>query len=171
MEERVFVGFGGNLPSPEWGPPRRVIEAALAALDGEAGVRVMRRSPFYRTRPQPPSAQPWFVNGVAEIATVLPPATLLARLHGLEARFGRVRRAPNEARILDLDLLAYGTLATGPDEDVIVPHPRLHERVFVLRPLCDLAPTWRHPRLQCSAAELLAALAVEQTVLPIGDAE
>jgi 2-amino-4-hydroxy-6-hydroxymethyldihydropteridine diphosphokinase len=172
MEEGVFVGLGGNLPAAPWGSPRRVMEAAVAALAGTADIRVLRRSRWYRSPPEPPSAQPWFVNGVVEIATALPPAALLTRLHAIEARFGRVHGERNAARSLDLDLLAYGEITSNAAGPLILPHPRMHQRAFVLAPLCDIAPAWRHPRLHRSAAQLLAALAPEQTALPIvGDGE
>jgi len=168
MEEGVFIGLGGNLPTAPWGSPRRVLEAAVAALAGADDIEVLRRSRWYRSRPEPPSAQPWFINGVIEIATALPPAALLARLQEIEARFGRVRGERNAARSLDLDLLAYGEI-TSDAAALILPHPRMHQRTFVLAPLCDIAPAWRHPRLHRSAAQLLAALAPEQTAFPIVD--
>lgn len=162
MQAGVFIGVGGNLSKTPWPTPRHVLEAALAVLGGDTNIRLVRRSPWYRTRPWPPSAQPWCINGVVEIATLLPPGPLLDRLHRLESQFGRVRRERNEARILDLDLLAYADIISDPADLVLLPHPRMHERPFVLVPLCDIAPGWRHPKLHHSAAELLAALAPEQ---------
>jgi 2-amino-4-hydroxy-6-hydroxymethyldihydropteridine diphosphokinase len=153
----ILIGIGGNLPHPVHGPPRRTCEAALAALEA-AGVSVLARSPWYATTPVPPSDQPEFVNGLVQVATRLRPEDLLALLHRVEADFGRIRGRPNEARTLDLDLLTYGqerrTGADGP----ILPHPRLHERAFVLLPLRDLAPRWRHPTLGRGVADLIAAL-------------
>jgi 2-amino-4-hydroxy-6-hydroxymethyldihydropteridine diphosphokinase len=95
----IFIGIGANLPHPEHGPPRETCEVALAALTS-AGLHVLRRSRWYESEPVPPSDQPWFVNGVAEVATRLAPADLLERLHRVEAAFGRVRRRANEARVL-----------------------------------------------------------------------
>ena len=107
----------------------------------------------------PASDQPWFVNGVAEVATRLDPAALLVLLHAVEREFGRTRGVANAARVLDLDLLAYGaTVADGRNGGPILPHPRLHERAFVLVPLVDLAPDWRHPVLGKTATELLRDL-------------
>jgi 2-amino-4-hydroxy-6-hydroxymethyldihydropteridine diphosphokinase len=154
----IFIGFGANLPS-RFGGPRETIEAALAALP-EQGVEVTRVSPFYRTQPVPVSDQPWFVNAVAEVATGLSATELLAALHRMEERFGRVREARNEPRVIDLDLLDYdGQIALG---EPILPHPRLHRRAFVLLPLRDLAPDWRHPTLKRDIAELIAELPPEQ---------
>ena len=84
------------------------------------------------------------MNGVAVVETSLPPGDLLALLHEIERRFGRERREVNAARILDLDLIAYGDLVRT-DAPPLLPHPRLHERAFVLLPLADVAPDWRHP--------------------------
>ena len=102
----------------------------------------------------PPSGQPWYVNGVAEIATALGPDRLLALLHRVEDDFGRVRLARDEARVLDLDLLAYGRTVSAPGAWPVLPHPRLEERAFVVLPLAELAPVWRHPVSGLSAAEL-----------------
>lgn len=162
----ILIGLGANLVHPEHGSPRHTCEAALAAL-GEAGVRVLRRSRWYESAPVPRSDQPWFVNGVAELATDLDAAALLACLHGVEADFGRVRRSVNEARLLDLDLLAYGRRVSAPGEVPVLPHPRLGERAFVVLPLAELAPDWRHPESGLSAAELASRLPSDQTARPI----
>ncbi len=136
--------------------------AAVAQLPA-IGVAIVARSPWYLSEPVPASDQPWFVNGVVEIATELPPPELLARLLALEAQFGRERGARDAARTLDLDLLDYdGRECSTPD--LVLPHPRLHERRFVLAPLCDIVPDWRHPRLGLTAAELLAGLPPGQPI-------
>ena len=110
----------------------------------EAGLTVSRRSRWYETAPVPASDQPWYVNGVAEMTTSLEADVLLARLHQIEGAFGRVRRIRNEARVLDLDLLAYHDLVVT-SAGLTLPHPRLRDRAFVLLPLAELAPQWRHP--------------------------
>ena len=116
------------------------------ALLSSVGITVVRRSRWYMSQPVPPSDQPWYVNGVAAVETALAPPALLAALLAVEARFGRRRGAPNAARTLDLDLLDYdGTQCVS--ERLALPHPRLHERRFVLAPLAEIAPRWRHPRL------------------------
>jgi 2-amino-4-hydroxy-6-hydroxymethyldihydropteridine diphosphokinase len=153
----ILIGVGANLPHPIHGAPLRTCQAALEAL-AASGVKLLARSPWYRTAPVPASDQPDFVNGVVEVATRLDPAELLSLLHRIEADFGRVRGRPNAARTLDLDLLAYGaTIREGPDGPIL-PHPRLHERAFVLLPLRDVAPGWRHPKLGKRVADLIAAL-------------
>lgn len=161
----IFVGLGANLESPDFGPPVRTLEAALAALDGE-DCRVVRRSRWYESAPVPPSDQPWFMNGVAEIETFQPPDRLLARLHRIEAEFGRVRSVPDAPRVLDLDLLVYGEEVLDEAPGPIVPHPRLQERAFVLLPLRELAPGWIDPRSGRSLDELIDALPGGQTCRP-----
>jgi 2-amino-4-hydroxy-6-hydroxymethyldihydropteridine diphosphokinase len=160
--EPILIGIGANLPHPIHGEPRRTCEAAVAAL-AAAGVRVLARSPWYASAPVPVSDQPEFVNGVARVATVLEPTALLSLLHGLEAQFGRVRGQPNAARTLDLDLLAFGDVVLNDPSGLILPHPRLHERAFVLLPLRDVAPGWRHPVTGATATQLIAALPPEQS--------
>jgi 2-amino-4-hydroxy-6-hydroxymethyldihydropteridine diphosphokinase len=163
----ILIGLGANLASPEFGPPPQSLEAALRLI-AERGARVVARSRWYRSAPVPVSDQPWFVNGVADVATALEPAALLQVLHEVEARFGRVRRERNEARVLDLDLLAYDDRVSADGEAPVLPHPRLHERAFVLRPLAEIAPHWRHPRLGRTIAALIAGLPREATAEPIG---
>lgn len=156
----IFVAMGANLPHPEYGPPVETLSAALAALE-EYGVSVVRRSRWYRTAPVPLSDQPWFVNGVAEVDTDLSAEDLLATLHRVEARFGRVRHRRLEPRIVDLDLISFNDLvrpAAGSDEGLVLPHPRMHQRAFVLLPLAELAPDWRHPRLGIGIETMIARL-------------
>jgi 2-amino-4-hydroxy-6-hydroxymethyldihydropteridine diphosphokinase len=121
------------------------------------GVAVRGISTWYETAPVPASDQPWFVNGVVRVETVLPPLDLMNVLHEIEAAHARERSTPNAARTLDLDLLAYGEIILG-QGPVLLPHPRLHERAFVLLPLRDVAPDWRHPTLKRTPAELIAGL-------------
>ena len=154
----ILIGLGANLASHA-GSPATTIDAALAALEA-SGVTVAARSPLYESEPVPRSDQPWFVNAVARVETRLEPEGLLALLHEIERRFGRVRRERNEARPLDLDLLAYDDVVRVGGA-LLLPHPRLHERAFVLKPLADVAPEWRHPILARTAVELLSALPEE----------
>jgi 2-amino-4-hydroxy-6-hydroxymethyldihydropteridine diphosphokinase len=161
----ILIGLGANLPTSEFGPPVAGCEAALVELDNR-GLRVAARSRWYTSAPVPPSDQPWFVNGVARVETALTPDAVLAVLHAVERRFGRVRTVRNAARTLDLDLLAYGDVVLREGE-VVVPHPRLHERAFVLLPLAEVAPGWRHPVLGLTAAAMVEALPPDQTIRPL----
>lgn len=162
----ILIGAGANLPGPV-GEPAVTLRWAFGSLAAR-GVEVRAISPLYATAPVPPSHQPDFVNAVAELATALEPGPLLELLHVIEAEAGRVRDVPNAARPLDLDLLAWHDRVTLERSSgglaIQVPHPRLHERAFVLRPLVDIAPGWRHPQLGRTAAELLAALPPGQQV-------
>jgi 2-amino-4-hydroxy-6-hydroxymethyldihydropteridine diphosphokinase len=155
--DMILIGVGANLPSAA-GSPRATCDAALVYL-GRLGVVITGRSPWYETAPVPASDQPWFVNGVASVQTALSPAGLLAALHLTEAAFGRLRTAPNAPRTLDLDLLAYRD-EVKTEAAPVLPHPRLTERAFVLFPLRDLAPMWRHPVLGETAADLAAKVSL-----------
>lgn len=181
--KKILIGLGANLPSLA-GNPRQTLEAAVASL-GRAGLEDIARSRWFATAPVPASDQPWFVNGVMAATTAMGPEAVLALLLDVESRFGRQRRQRWEARAIDLDLLAYDELvlpdrtaweraAADPEEAqsmLFVPHPRLHERRFVLAPLADLAPDWRHPVLDASAADLLAALPEDNACRPMPDVE
>jgi 2-amino-4-hydroxy-6-hydroxymethyldihydropteridine diphosphokinase len=154
----ILIGLGANLPSA-LGPPLATLEAALAALE-KARVAILARSLWYRSAPVPASDQPWYVNAVASIATALGPVELLALLHQVEARIGRERRTRNEPRAVDLDILDYDGLVRA--DAPMLPHPRMQTRGFVLLPLRDVAPGWRHPVSGAGLAELIAALPADQ---------
>lgn len=155
------------MPWKKGGTPAATLAAAVAAIERE-NLGTLTVSPFYASAPVPRSDQPWYVNAVIamEGCTVVEADQLLGRLHRLEDRFGRERNARWAARTLDLDLLAFDQRIfgwqrrqPGPDDgSLIVPHARLHERLFVLRPLADLLPAWRHPVLGHSVAQMLADL-------------
>jgi|SRR5579864_9434177 len=160
----ILIGLGANLPSSV-GPPLKTLEAALRAL-GDAGVKIAARSRWYRTAPVPASDQPWFANGVARIETSLDAIELLALLQKIEHQFGRQRGIRNVPRTLDLDILDYeGKVDEGPD--LTLPHPRMEERAFVLLPLAEVAPDWRHPKSGQGVAALIAALPAGQKAEPI----
>ena len=163
----ILIGLGGNLPSAEFGAPRATLEAALAALDA-AGIGIRQRSRWYRTTPVPDDGQPHYVNGVARPRDrPARPRTSWRLLLETERRFGRIRTQRWAPRVLDLDLLAYHDHVTwaepAPAGSPMLPHPRLHERAFVLVPLAEIAPAWRHPvlgRTRLGAAGGAAARAI-----------
>lgn len=164
----ILIGLGANLPSPRFGPPRETLVTALDRMNSE-GIRVVRRSRFYRTAPVPSGDDPWYVNAVAAVVTSLGPVPLLNRLLAIEADFGRVRSVRNAPRVLDLDLLAYGEVATGAGTAPELPHPRLTERAFVLLPLAEVAPDWRHPVSGAAVRDLIALLPPDQVAEPDAD--
>ena len=153
----VIVAIGANLPGKDGSSPLQTCKRVSIALDRIAGLRLLAVSNWYETTPIPASAQPAYVNGAAALLGAADPVELLARLQAIEAAEGRVRGEANAARTLDLDIIAMGAcMREAPDP--ILPHPRMHLRAFVLRPLLDLAPDWQHPVLHRSAAALLASL-------------
>ena len=167
----ILVALGANLPTASHGTPAEGLDAALAVL-AEGGIRPVAQSRWYRSAPIPPADGPWFVNGVVRVESTLSPVPLMARLLAVEAAFGRKRNVAGADRPLDLDLLDYHgqVIRREADDDgpaLILPHPRLAERAFVLAPLIEVAPNWRHPISGASAASLLAALAAEQALEPL----
>ncbi|MGF1455544.1 MAG: 2-amino-4-hydroxy-6-hydroxymethyldihydropteridine diphosphokinase [Alphaproteobacteria bacterium] len=171
----ILVALGSNLPSIA-GESRSTLEAATASLD-TGPTNVVARSRVYRSAPVPPSGQPDFMNAVIALSSTLAPESLMDRLHTVETQFGRRRRDRWEARTLDLDLIDYHQFVTigashpeTPDWPVgalVLPHPRMHQRAFVLRPLLDIVPNWVHPLLQVSARALLDTLGDDQICEPI----
>lgn len=150
----IFVALGANLPSTA-GSPRATLDAALRSLAQEGG-DIVARSRMYRSAPVPKSDQPDYFNAVVALKTALDPVALLSVLHRIEDRFGRARRQPNAARTLDLDLIAYDDMVR--DTPPILPHPRMHQRAFVLLPMAEIDPHWRHPCLGLGIGALIDAL-------------
>lgn len=133
MNHRAFVALGSNLEDPQ-----HQVLRALAELDSLPETRVIAKSALYRTAPVGYDNQPDFINAAAEVSTTLEPVALLRALLALETAHGRERPFPNAPRVLDLDLLLYDDLELH-DPELTLPHPRLHERGFVLFPLADIA--------------------------------
>lgn len=146
----VIIALGANV-----GDPAAQLDAAVAALRDL--VDVDRVSPIYRTAPVGYLDQPDFLNAVLTGRTRATVFELRRRMQRIEDDFGRERGIANGPRTIDLDLLAFGPLVWT-SADLVLPHPRMHERTFVLVPLADVAPAWRHPRLGLNAAEMLARL-------------
>ena len=156
---KAFIGLGANL-----GDHQAQVRRALLTLAELPGTRLLAASSLYRSAPVGVVAQPDFINAVAEIATTLVARALLEALLAAERRFGRRREFPGAPRTLDLDLLLYGDQVIA-EPGLIVPHPRMHERAFVLAPLAEIAPDIAIPG-KGSAGTLLRACAdqkVEKT--------
>lgn len=156
----ILIGIGANLPGPYGEAPLVMARAAVTSLAGLAGLRLAGVSGFWESAPVPASAQPRYVNAVARLEGEADAAALLARLHAIEAAAGRTRAAANAARPLDLDILDIdGIVRAAPDP--VLPHPRMAARAFVLRPLAEVAPGWRHPVTGQPIGELLAAVVAQ----------
>ena len=155
QKARAFIGAGANL-----GEPVRQIRQALDELKKSPGVRLGAVSSLYRTQPMGPIAQPPFVNAVFSLECGISAQELLALLLSVEEKMGRIRRERWGPRVIDLDLLFFDE-AIICEQGLEVPHPRLHERRFVLTPLVEIAPDIIHPVLKKSAFDLLAALPAE----------
>ncbi len=153
----ILVAIGANLPDRNGRTPLATCQNAARALGSIPGLAVGAVSGWFLTAPQPPAAQPDYVNGVVRLSGTIAPEALLASLQAFEARSGRSRAAPNAARPLDLDIIAMGNLVRE-RPDPVLPHPRAHLRRFVLVPLAEVAPGWVHPVLRRSVEELIAAL-------------
>jgi 2-amino-4-hydroxy-6-hydroxymethyldihydropteridine diphosphokinase len=157
----ILIALGANLPSRA-GPPADTVRAAIARFPAD-GIVLRAFAPLYQSRAWPDPSDPVFVNSVAQVETAHDPTHLLAALKEMEVAFGRTSGARNAPRPLDLDILDYdGRVEGGPPT---LPHPRLHERGFVLIPLRDIAPQWRHPVLGRGVGELIDALPPEARML------
>lgn len=160
---KILVGLGANHPGP-WGVPAETIRRALGEME-RGGIAVEAVSPFYETAAIGRARQPAYVNAVALIDTPLAPEALLRRLKEIERAAGRRGGRPWGARTLDIDIIDHkgrvrhwrtgkADFARAGARPLVLPHPLMHERPFVLRPLLDIAPDWRHPVLQRSANAL-----------------
>jgi 2-amino-4-hydroxy-6-hydroxymethyldihydropteridine diphosphokinase len=178
----ILVSIGANLPKPDGTPPLETCRRAAAALDALPGLRLRSLSRWFATAPvlpngmasgmlngtpggTPTPGQPDYVNAVAHLVVepgqAVDPAVLLQWLMALEAAAGRVRGAANAPRVLDLDIVAMGQLVRDAP-DPILPHPRAHERAFVLVPLAEVAPGWVHPVLRRNVEALIAGLEAQE---------
>lgn len=152
----AYIGLGANL-----GDRLATLQTAMESLLALGQVRSV--SAVYETDPVGFLEQPAFLNAAVGLQTLLAPSGLVMALLGIERELGRVRTFRNAPRTVDLDLLLYGD-AVVDSETVTVPHPRLHERAFVLVPLADIAPDIVHPLLGVSVAELRRRLEPEESV-------
>jgi 2-amino-4-hydroxy-6-hydroxymethyldihydropteridine diphosphokinase len=158
----LLLALGGNIPGP-WGNPYATLERAVCEIEG-AGVGIVRRSRFYLTRPLGAGHQPTYLNAVVIARANMPPAGLLRLLKRIEQRAGRRLAPPMRPRPLDIDILDYGGRRIGwpprrrERARIILPHPQLHARAFVLIPVQEIAPQWRHPATGVTVKTLLMQL-------------
>jgi 2-amino-4-hydroxy-6-hydroxymethyldihydropteridine diphosphokinase len=151
LDRAVVIALGSNLPG-EYASSRELLDAAMKALD-EHGLKVVRASSWWRSKAWPAGAGPDYLNGVAVVETDLTQTEVLATIQAIERKFGRERSEPNAARTLDVDLIAHGRTVLN-EPSLVLPHPRAYERLFVMGPLAEIAPTWRHPTEHKTAAKL-----------------
>ena len=166
----ILIALGSNRPHGQYGRPERVLAAAVDAIEAK-GIETLARSGISRTAPLGPS-QRRYANMVVEVTTTLSPEALLETLQEIEAAFGRRRWRRWGDRVLDLDLISYDqqvrpTRLAWPGAGeagraLILPHPRMHERRFVLDPALDVAPGWRHPVLGLTIRQMHARLAARR---------
>jgi len=156
MGVEAMIAFGGNL-----GDVRANFASSCGHLAQINGLTLLDSSPLYRSPPEGPPGQPDYLNAVVALYADMTAKELLRHLQAIEAQHGRTRsRERRGPRTLDLDLIAYDDTLMQ-TAHLILPHPRMHERMFVLQPLCDIRPDWRHPALQRTARELMAALVAQ----------
>jgi 2-amino-4-hydroxy-6-hydroxymethyldihydropteridine diphosphokinase len=162
-DQLAVIALGGNLPG-RYESVRAALEAAVARLP-TLGLHPVKVSGWWRSSAWPDPSDPPFLNGVVLARTDLSAEAALAALHRLEEAFGRARTAPNAPRTLDLDLIALGrTVIRTPD--LVLPHPRAAERFFVMAPLAQIAPDWRHPVLNDTAQALARTAAIGRDAVP-----
>ena len=158
-DEVALVAIGANLPRAGGAGPLETCRWAVGRLAAIPGLRLVAVSSWWESAPIPPDpASPPYVNGVVRLEGRATPEGLLAALHAIEDEAGRARPYPNAPRVLDLDLIDLsGRVLAGPAP--VLPHPRAHDRAFVLLPLAEVAPGWVHPGLGLDLAALLGGVA------------
>lgn len=157
----ILIGLGANLHS-RYGAPEVTLKACVSSFE-KYDIDVVVCSSIWKSAPVPASDQPWYRNAVCRVKTRLTPQELLRTIGHIEYDFGRERTDINAPRTLDLDILCYDDLRVNQD-DLVLPHPRMHERAFVLLPLAEIAPNWVHPVLNKTAAQLLETIPQGQDI-------
>jgi 2-amino-4-hydroxy-6-hydroxymethyldihydropteridine diphosphokinase len=160
-----FIALGSNVAG-RFAAPADAVDAAMTAMQS-IEIKLISRSRLYCSAAWPDPADPEFVNAMILVETSLAPDALLARLHAVEAEFGRVRCQMNAPRTLDLDIVDYAGRISAPGESPILPHPRLADRAFVLLPLAEIAPDWRHPMTGNAIGDLIRALPDPHAAVPL----
>ena len=164
----IYVGIGSNLTSKRCLSPYHTVLSAVEHFP-KFGLKVCKQSNWYKSAPVPISKQPWFVNGVVKISSNQGAKSLLNVLHSIEDLFGRQRSDLNSSRTLDLDLLDYKGMIIDDCPELILPHPRMEKRAFVLLPLRDICPDWRSPLTGQNIPDLITWLPADQEIKKIVD--
>ena len=167
-EECVLIGVGANLPLNAQEGPLSTCQKALQKIQ-DSGISVLNKSSWYLSEPVPVSAEPWYINGVILVSTDLKPNELLETLLSIENLFGRSVRERVGPRTLDLDLLSYGDTVCFQEGSpkLSLPHPQLTKRNFVIVPLAEILPFWRHPISGVAAHELAGNLHRNQKIVKL----
>lgn len=166
LDQAVIVALGSNLPGAGMSPAE-VLRTALNRL-AESGLTPVRTSRWWRSRAWPDPSHPDYLNAVALVEASAGPCEVLGRLKTLERGFGARSAERNAPRVLDLDLIAYGR-AVMQTEALVLPHPRASERRFVMGPLAEIAPGWRHPVSGETAQALAESAAVARDAAPVSE--
>ena len=158
----IFLGLGSNLPS-KYGDRFANINLAISCLDGY-GIKVIKKSSFYETPSYPNKENPKFINAVILVETILPPVDLMSVLIFIEKKLERKRGKKNDPRTCDIDIIDYNSQILNlkyKNLDLTVPHKRLASRNFVLFPLHEITPTWKHPKTKENISALIDKLSEE----------
>lgn len=162
MTQTAYIGFGSNL-----GDLMQNLKNVQEKLAEIQGVKVLRTSKLYRSEPHTltPEKQPWYLNAVIEIETSYPPQSLFTKLKTIEQSLGRKKTGKWQPRVVDLDILFFGNVIYQ-DKELRIPHREIPNRKFVLAPLCDLVPHFKHPELKFTTQEILKHTADTLEVTP-----
>ncbi len=156
QNQKIIIGIGGNIKSEDGTHSINIASKAISYFK-DYSINVTDQSSWYETEPIPKSVQPNFFNCIIFANTILSEIDVLRSLHEIEYKLGRRRRVVNEARVIDLDLIDYSNKVLT-SNDVIIPHPRAHQRRFVMEPLAELNQNWVHPILKMNVLEILKNL-------------
>ena len=156
QNQKIIIGIGGNIRSEDGDHPIKVAMKAIRFLK-DYSINITNQSSWYETEPIPKSDQPNFFNCIVFAKTILNELDVLNALHEIEYRLGRRRTLVNEARVIDLDLIDYSNKILR-NKEIVIPHPRAHQRRFVMEPLAELDKNWIHPVLKINIKKILAKL-------------
>ncbi len=159
----ILIALGANLES-DFGSPLETIYKAIQAIE-DISVRIIKVSRIYKAAPVPYEPDhPWYHNAVISIETSFTPHELLQELLNIEKDFGRVRTVKNAPRVLDLDLISYNDTILKDRDTLILPHPRMHKRLFVLKPLLEISNVWNHPVTGASIHDMMSNISDDQKI-------